>query len=243
MLKREMKLAAHPDAVQNKDMLKRLSGEFLGTFGLVFCGTGAIIVNQESGGIITHTGIAMVFGLIVMVMILSFGHMSGAHINPAVSIALSIAKRFKWRNVIPYISAQVTGALVASLSLHFIFPKNEILGSTIPKGSDLQSFVLETILTFLLMIVILTSTSKKDHSLLGPGLAIGGVVGLEALFAGPICGASMNPARSLGPAVIAHHFQSVWIYILAPVLGAVLGSLVFLTIKESDLIENKNKTT
>jgi aquaporin NIP len=242
MLKREMKPVAHPDVVQINGMLKRLSGEFLGTFGLVFCGTGAIIVNQESGGIITHPGIATVFGLIVMVMILSFGHISGAHINPAVSIGLSIAKRFKWGNVIPYILAQLTGALVASLSLHLLFPKSEVLGATIPRGSNLQSFVFETILTFLLMIVILTSTSKKDHSLLGPALAIGGTVGLEALFAGPICGASMNPARSLGPAFIANHFQSVWVYILAPLFGAVLGSLVFLTIKETDLIKNDNKT-
>jgi len=241
MLKKETKPAAHLDVVQTKDMLKRLLGEFLGTFSLVFCGTGAIIVNQESGGMITHPGIAMVFGLVVMVMILSFGHISGAHINPAVSIALSIAKRFKWSNVMPYILAQLTGALVASLSLHFLFPKSELLGSTIPRGSDLQSFVFETILSFLLMIVILSSTSKKDHSLFGPALAIGGTVGLEALFAGPVCGASMNPARSLGPVIIANHYQSVWIYILAPVLGAVLGSLVFLTIKETDLIKNENK--
>jgi aquaporin NIP len=222
-------------------MLKRLSGEFLGTFSLVFCGTGAIVINQESGGIITHPGIAMVFGLIVMAMILSCGHISGAHINPAVSIALSIAKRFKWSSVIPYILAQVSGAMLASLILHFLFPKNDFLGATIPKGSDIQSFVLEMILTFLLMLVILTSTTKRDHSLLAPALAIGGTVGLEALFAGPVCGASMNPARSLGPAVIGNHYQSIWIYILAPLLGAVLGSFVFLTIKEIDLIKRGRK--
>ena len=140
-------------------------GEFLGTFGLVFCGTGAIVINQESGGVITHLGIAIVFGLIVMAMILSFGHISGAHINPAVTIALSVAKRFKWRNAVPYILAQLTGALLASYILHFLFPTNELLGATIPSGSDVQSYVLEFILTFLLMIVILTSTQKKDHSL------------------------------------------------------------------------------
>jgi aquaporin NIP len=218
-------------------MFKRLSGEFLGTFGLVFCGTGAIVINQESGGVITHVGIAMTFGLIVMAMILSFGHISGAHINPAVSIALCIAKRFKWKIVVPYISAQLAGAILASFVLHYLFPKNELLGATIPRGSDWQSFVLEFILTFLLMVVILTSTAKKDHSILGPALAIGGTVGLEALFAGPICGASMNPARSLSPALIGGHYQSLWVYVLGPVFGAVAGCLVFLMIKEGEIIK------
>jgi aquaporin NIP len=228
-------LVANPDVVQINNMLKRLTGEFLGTFGLVFCGTGAIVINQESGGVITHVGIAMTFGLIVMAMILSFGHISGAHINPAVSIALCIAKRFKWKIVVPYISAQLAGALLASFVLHFLFPRNELLGATIPRGSDLQSFVLEFILTFLLMVVILTSTAKKDHSLLGPALAIGGTVGLEALFAGPICGASMNPARSLSPAIVGGNYQSLWVYVLGPLLGAVAGCLVFLMIKENEI--------
>lgn len=208
-------------------MLKRLLGEFLGTFGLVFCGTGAIVINQETNGAITHMGIAITFGLIVMAMILSFGHISGAHINPAVSIALCVSKRFRWGHLAPYIFAQVAGALLASSVLHYLFPVNELLGATIPSGSDVQSYVLEFILTFLLMIVILTSTHKKDHSLLGPALAIGGTVGLEALFAGPICGASMNPARSLSPAIIGGHYQSLWVYILGPVMGALVGSFVF----------------
>lgn len=232
----------HPDAVQINDMLRRLLAECLGTFALVFCGTGAIIVNQESAGIVTHPGIAMVFGLVVMVMILSFGHISGAHINPAVSIALCIAGRFKKSNVIPYMLAQVAGAIMASLCLHFLFPQNVLLGSTFPRGSPLQSFLLEMILTFLLMVVILTSTAKKDHSLLGPALAIGGTIGMEALFAGPICGASMNPARSIGPAVIAHHYQSIWIYILAPLAGAVLGSIVYGAISDTNFINKKSET-
>jgi aquaporin NIP len=208
-------------------MLKRLLGEFLGTFGLVFCGTGAIIINQESNGAITHVGIAMTFGLIVMAMILSFGHISGAHINPAVTIALCVSRRFRRQHVAPYIVAQTGGALLASFILHCLFPTNRLLGATIPSGSDSQSYVLEFILTFLLMIVILTSTQKKDHKLLGPALAIGGTVGLEALFAGPVCGASMNPARSLSPALVGGHFQSLWIYIMGPILGALVGSFVF----------------
>jgi aquaporin NIP len=217
---------------QIKDMLKRLLGEFLGTFGLVFCGTGAIVINQESNGVITHVGIAIVFGLIVMAMILSFGHISGAHINPAVSIALCVSKRFSWRHLAPYVLAQLAGALLASYILHYLFPVNEYLGATIPSGSDVQSYVLEFILTFLLMIVILTSTQKKDHSLLGPSLAIGATVGLEALFAGPVCGASMNPARSLSPAIIGGHYQSLWVYIFGPVMGALVGSFVFAILNE-----------
>lgn len=213
-------------------MLKRLTGEFLGTFALVFCGTGAIVINQESGGAITHVGISLVFGLIVMAMILSLGHVSGAHINPAVTIALSVAKKFKSRNIFPYVAAQLAGACFASFLLKILFPANEFLGATLPRGSDMQSFILEFILTFLLMLVILTSTDKKDHSVLVPALAIGSTVGLEALFAGPICGASMNPARSLSPALICWHFQSLWIYILAPVIGALTAVLAFMIIKE-----------
>jgi aquaporin NIP len=208
-------------------MLKRLVGEFLGTFALVFCGTGAIVINQESGGIVTHVGIAIVFGLIVMAMILSLGHVSGAHINPAVTIALSVAKKFKRQNIIPYIVAQLAGACFASFILKILFPANEFLGATIPKGSDVQSFILEFILSFLLMFVILTSTDKKDHSILVPALAVGSTVGLEALFAGPICGASMNPARSISPALLGWHFQSLWIYILAPVSGTMVAVLAF----------------
>jgi aquaporin Z len=231
---------ANPDVAQTKYMLKRLTGEFLGTFGLVFCGTGAIVINQESNGAITHLGIAIVFGLIVMSMILSFGHISGAHINPAVSIALCVSKRFSWRHLAPYILAQLAGALLASSVLHYLFPLNELLGATIPSGSDIQSYVLEFILTFLLMIVILTSTQKKDHSLLGPALAIGATVGLEALFAGPICGASMNPARSLSPAIIGGHYQSLWVYIFGPVMGALVGSFVFAILNEDFIAKKKS---
>jgi len=234
MQKKQKRPVAHPDVAQTRCMLKRLSGELLGTFVLVFCGTGAIVINQESGGQVTHIGIAITFGLVVMVMILSLGHISGAHMNPAVSVALYVAKRFKLSDVVPYISAQLVGAILASTILHILFPKNELLGASLPSGSDWQSFFLEFLLTFILMMVILTSTMKKNHSLLGPALAIGGTVGLEALFAGPICGASMNPARSLSPAIIGNHYQSIWVYLLGPVLGALAATFLFVVLKEDD---------
>lgn len=218
--------AANRDVVQNETMFKRLTGEFLATFGLVFCGTGAIVINEESGGVVTHLGIAITFGCIVTAMIISFGHISGAHMNPAVSIALCISGRFNRHHLVPYIFAQIGAALMASLLLHGLFQKNEHLGLTQPRGSDMQSFVLEFILSFFLMIVILTSTYKNKQGLLMPAVAIGLVVGLEALFAGPICGASMNPARSLGPAIIGGHFKSIWIYMIAPVLGTISGSFI-----------------
>jgi aquaporin NIP len=215
-------------------MIKRLTGEFLGTFSLVFCGTGAIIIDQETGGTITHAGIALTFGMIVLAMILAFGHVSGAHINPAVSIGLWLARRFQGRHVIPFIIVQIAGGCTASLILKGLFPKNRYLGITLPAGSYTQSFILESILTFILMLVILTSTDKKDHSLIGPALAIGSTVGLEAMFAGPICGASMNPARSIGPAIASGHFQALWVYIAAPVLGALAAVPLFSIVKHRE---------
>jgi aquaporin NIP len=213
-------------------MLKRLSGEFLGTFILVFCGTGAVIIDQESAGVITHAGIAITFGLVVMAMILSFGHISGAHINPAVTIALCVSGRFKKEMILPYIFAQLAGALLASYILKYLFPSSEFLGATLPKGSAIQSCILECILSFILMLVILTSTMKKDRSLLIPALAVGSTVALEAMFAGPISGASMNPVRSISPALISGHFEFLWIYIIGPVPGMLLAVLVFAIIND-----------
>ena len=231
-----MKHAAHPDAVQIKIMLKRLSGEFLGTFILVFCGTGAIVIDQESAGVITHVGIAMTFGLIVMAMILSFGHISGAHINPAVTIALCVSGRFKKEMILPYVFAQLAGALLASYILKYLFPSSEFLGSSLPKGPAMQSCILECILSFILMLVILTSTRKKDHSLLIPAIAVGATVALEAMFAGPICGASMNPVRSISPALVSGHLEFLWIYIVGPVSGMLLAVLAFAIIDNEPLI-------
>lgn len=207
--------------------MKKYIAEFIGTFALVFCGTGAIVINQESGGAITHMGIAITFGLIVMSMIYALGNVSGAHLNPAVSIAFTIAKRFPAKTLLPYIISQLAGALVASAVLKLLFPTNETLGATIPAGSDMQSFVLEFILTFLLMFVIMSVSHGSKEEGMFAGLAIGGVVTLEAMFAGPICGASMNPARSIAPAIVSGQLNSLWLYIAAPVLGAVVAVYLF----------------
>jgi aquaporin NIP len=200
--------------------------ELIGTFALVFCGTGAIVINNESGGAVTQVGIAVTFGLIVAVMIFAFGPISGAHINPAVSIILVLAKRFPAGQLIPYIIAQLAGALAASLLLKMLFPGDELLGSTVPQGSALQSFVLEVVLTMLLALVILNVIAGAKEKGSMPAIAIGATVGLEALFAGPVCGASMNPARSIAPAVVSGHTAELWIYIFAPVAGALAGLLL-----------------
>jgi len=214
--------------------MKKYLAEIVGTFALVFCGTGAIIINQETAGLVSHAGIAFTFGLIVMVMIYALGPISGAHLNPAVTIAFTVARRFPARQILPYLFSQAVGAFLASIILRFLFSSNELLGSTLPQGTDLQSFVLEIILTFLLMLVIIHVTTGSKEQGMFAGLAIGSTVLLEAMFAGPICGASMNPIRSLSPAVVSGHLQHLWVYLTAPVIGAVLAIFVWNTLKPNE---------
>lgn len=203
--------------------MRRFLSEAIGTFFLVFAGTGAIIINDISKGAITHLGIAMTFGLIVTVLIYSFGRISGAHFNPVVTLGFWLSKRFDSKDVLPYLGSQFIGAIAASSLLYFLFPGHSSLGSTVPAGSAMQSLILETILTLLLVLVILNVTSGSKEEGLLAGVAIGGTVGLEALFAGPICGASMNPVRSLAPAIISGQMQGIWIYMAGPLLGAFLA--------------------
>ena len=221
-------------------MYKKLAAESLGTFILVFAGTGAIIINDIANAI-GHVGIALTFGFVIVALIYSFAHVSGAHFNPAVTIAFWTMGEFHRKNVIPYISAQVFGAILASICLYFLLNENfnslsevSYLGSTLPRGSESQAFGFEFILTFILMIVICSSAvhgkATKDFA----GLAIGLTVGLESMFAGPITGASMNPARSIGPAIVSGNFEHLWIYILATCLGAMAASMVFLKIFKSE---------
>jgi aquaporin NIP len=205
--------------------VKRFAAEFIGTFALVFAGTGAIVVNETSGGAVSHVGVALTFGLVVLAMIYTLGDISGAHINPAVTVAFWFARRFSGAQVVPYILSQFAGALAASWTLRLLFPQNALLGSTIPAGSVTQSFVLETILSAGLMFAILgVSTGAREKGITA-GIVVGSVIALEALFAGPICGASMNPARSLAPAFMSGHLQSIWIYLIGPTLGACIGVL------------------
>jgi len=201
--------------------MRKYIAELLGTYALVFAGTGAIIIDQETNGSVTHAGIAITFGLIVMSMIYALGNVSGAHLNPAVSIAFTVAKKFDVKLLPGYIISQLLGATLASLTLRALFPANTLLGATIPLHSDMQSFILEFILTFFLMLVIVNvATGSKEQGMFA-GLAIGSVVTLEAMFAGPICGASMNPARSIAPALVSGHTEHLWVYLAAPLLGAV----------------------
>ena len=205
--------------------VRRFTAEAIGTFAIVFAGTGAIVIDDVSGGAISHVGVALTFGLVVLAMIYAVGDVSGAHLNPAVTLAFFAARRLPGRLVIPYVASQAAGALVASASLRLLFPEHRTLGATIPAGSAAQSFVLELILTFLLMFVVLAvSTGAKEKGITA-GIAVGSVIALEALFAGPICGASMNPARSLAPALVAGQVADLWLYLTAPTAGALIAVL------------------
>lgn len=204
-------------------MTKRFIAEIIGTFALVFCGTGAMVINEFTGGTVTHVGIAITFGLIVMGMIYAFGDISGAHMNPAVTIAFAYAKNFPWKEVPLYALAQLIGAFLASGILLYLFPESETLGATLPKLAVMKVFVLELLLSFFLMVVIINvSTGSKEVGVIA-GAAIGGIVLLEAMFAGPVTGASMNPARSISPAVVSGNIADLWVYIFAPIVGCLLA--------------------
>ena len=198
--------------------------EVLGTFAIVFFGTGAIIVNAHEIGLL---GIALAFGLVVMAMIYAFCNISGAHFNPAVTIALTAAKKFKVTQVLPYILSQTVGALLASLLLKVLFPASDTLGATLPAGSEMQSFALEFILTFFLMLVILMVAFGTREQEMFAGLVIGAVIIFEILFAGPISGVSLNPVRSVAPALISGHLEHLWLYIVAPIGGMISAVFVW----------------
>ena len=204
-------------------MSKRFISEVIGTFALVFCGTGAMVINDFTGGTVTHVGVAITFGLIVMGMIYAFGDISGAHMNPAVTIGFAYAKKFPCKEVPAYVLAQLIGAFLASGILLYLFPESQTLGATLPGLPALKVFILEIILSFFLMVVIINvSTGSKEIGVVA-GIAIGSVVLLEAMFAGPITGASMNPARSIAPAVVSGNIADLWIYIFAPIIGCLLA--------------------
>ncbi len=205
--------------------INKYFAETIGTFAMVFCGTGAMVINEVTRGSVTHIGIALTFGMIVMAMIYSLGEISGAHFNPAVTIGFSVAGKFPVKHVLPYFASQAIGAFAASAMLKYLFPQSITLGATIPSGTDMQSFWLELILTYFLMLVIMRVAHGSKETGMMAGIAIGSIIALEAAFAGPISGASMNPVRSLAPAVVSGHLSSIWIYLTAPFIGAVLAVL------------------
>lgn len=202
--------------------MKKYIAEFIGAFALVFCGTGAVIVNSLSENSLGLLGISAAFGIIIIAMIYVFGSISGAHLNPAVTIGLLAGKKIQVKETVRYILSQILGAFLASGILYFIFPESKTLGETIPNGGILPSFILEFILTFFLMLTILEITSKKEYSNLA-GIVIGVVVIGIILIAGPISGGSFNPARSLAPAILSGNISSLWVYIVAPILGSILA--------------------
>lgn len=202
---------------------KKLMAEVFGTFCLVFAGTGAIIINDISGGAVTHVGVALAFGLIVYAMIATVGDVSGAHLNPAVTFGFFVAGRFPRQAIIPYVVSQCCGAILASATLFALFPRHRTLGSTIPSGSPFQSLLLEIMLTAILVYVILSVTAVGKDKGVTVAITIGAVVALAALFAGPVSGASMNPARSLAPALFSWQLEHLWVYLLGPLLGAAFG--------------------
>ncbi|XP_062094719.1 aquaporin NIP1-2-like [Humulus lupulus] len=215
--------------------IQKLLAEVLGTYFLVFAGCASVVVNLAKDKVVTFPGISIVWGLVVMVMVYSVGHISGAHFNPAVTIAFATTRRFPFRQVPAYVIAQVLGSTLASGTLRLLFSgKQDHFFGTLPTGSDMQSFVLEFVITFYLMFVV--SGVSTDNRAIGElaGLAVGSTVLLNVMFAGPISGASMNPARSLGPAIVATQYKGLWIYLVSPTLGAIAGAWVYNLIRFTD---------
>lgn len=212
--------------MQPPALARRALAELLGTYALVVAGCGAIVVNAQNGQL-GHIGVALAFGLVVTIMVAATGHLSGAHLNPAVTIAFGVSRHFPWRAIPAYIGAQMAGALLGAATLRLLFGNSASLGATIPSGAALQSLGLEVLLTAILMFVI--TAVATDTRAVGEmaALSIGFSVAANALWAGPISGASMNPARSFGPAVLANVWQDHWLYWIGPVAGAILGALLY----------------
>jgi aquaporin NIP len=207
-------------------LTRPLVAEAVGTFALVFAGAGAIVVDARTHAL-GHVGVAIAFGLVIMVMIYAVGHVSGAHFNPAVTFAFALTRHFPWRSAAVYWFAQIAGAVTAAVLIRASLGTDAHLGATLPSGSQAQSFVWELVLTFFLMFVIVAVATDTRAVGEAAAIAIGGTVGLDAMFGGPISGASMNPARSIGPAVVGGDLHALWLYIVAPLVGAALGALTY----------------
>jgi aquaporin Z len=204
-------------------MPNRIFAELLGTFTMVLVGCGAIVVNDTQAGVLGHVGVCLVWGLVVMAMIYALGNVSGAHLNPAVTLGFVAAGRLQARHAPAYIAGQVAGALLAALLLRVLFPEHPHLGATLTELGAARAFGVELVLTFLLMFVILNVSTGHQEKGIMAGVAVGGMVAIGALVGGPLTGAAMNPARALGPALVSGQLTNLWIYLAAPVLGAMLA--------------------
>jgi MIP family channel proteins len=212
--------------VERPDLLRRAAAEALAAFALVFAGCGSIIANAEYNGTLGTVGIALTFGLVIMVMVYATGHLSGAHINPAVTIAFTLTRHFPAREAVAYIAGQCVGAICAALALLGVWPSQPgELGATLPTVAAGSALVYEAILTAFLMFVIMAVATDTRAVGAAAAIAIGGTIGVDALFGGPVTGASMNPARSLAPALVGGTWTDLWVYVVGPVMGAVAGAL------------------
>jgi MIP family channel proteins len=220
----------------DRALLRACAAELVGTFALVFAGAGAVMVDAKTAAL-GHVGVAITFGLVIMVMIYSVGHISGAHFNPAVSFAFAITRHFSWARVVSYWVAQLLGALLAAGLLRASLGKVAHVGATLPAGSNTQSFVWELVLTGFLMFVITAVATDTRAVGEAAAIAIGGTVGLDAMFGGPISGASMNPARSAGPAIVSGDLHALWIYLCAPIIGATVGAVAYQFIRGPSSLE------
>jgi aquaporin NIP len=212
---------------------RALVAEFIGTFALVFAGAGAIVVDARTHAL-GHVGVAFTFGLVIMAMIYAVGHVSGGHFNPAVSFAFALTRHFPWSSVFAYWGAQMAGAICGAALVAISLGDDADVGATLPSGSQGQAFVWELVLTFFLMFVIMAVATDTRAVGEAAAIAIGGTVALDAMFGGPISGASMNPARSLGPALVSGNSHALWIYITAPLLGAAVGGVAYQFVRGED---------
>jgi aquaporin NIP len=211
---------------------RRALAEAIAAFALVFAGCGAIVTDAQHAGALGAVGVSLVFGLIIMVMIYATGHLSGAHINPAVTLAFTLTRHFPGREAIAYIAAQLAGATAGALALAAVWTsKPAHLGATVPSVGAGSAFVYELVLTALLMFVIVAVATDTRAVGAAAAVAIGGTVGLDALFGGSVTGASMNPARSFGPALVSGTWTDFWVYVAGPVLGAAFGALAYQLIR------------
>jgi len=216
--------------LKSLELTRLLAAELIGTFALVFAGCGAIMVNQKTGQL-GHVGVAITFGLVIMIMVYAVGHVSGAHFNPAVTLSFALSRHFPRRRVPLYWAAQLAGALIAATILRGSLGNIANVGATYPSGSDGQAFLWEGVMSFFLMFVIMAVATDTRAVGEAAAIAVGATVGLDAMFGGPITGASMNPARSLGPGIVAGDLHSIWVYLLAPAVGAGLAALAYALIR------------